>query len=109
MQNASLGELEFVVLLVVSQTGDDAYGAAIRREVSDRTRREYSVGAIYATLRRLEHKGLVKSFESEPLPVRGGRSRRYFVPTNAGRLAVRRAVQAKRSFWTNLTTAPGRR
>lgn len=109
MPNTSLGELEFVVLLVVSQCGDDAYGAEIRRVVRERTRRDYSVGAIYATLRRLEDKGFVTSFESDPLPIRGGRSRRNFVATSSGRSAIRRSIEAKRRFWKNLTVAPTQR
>ncbi len=102
--SASLGELELVVLLVAMRLGDDAYGAEIRRVVGERTGRDYSVGAIYASLQRLEDKGLVRSFESDPLPVRGGRSRRYFVPTTAGRAALRKAVAARRRLWGKLTT-----
>jgi PadR family transcriptional regulator, regulatory protein PadR len=105
MPDTSLGELEFVVLLAVVQLRHDAYGAEIRRDVVVRTSRDYSVGAIYASLQRLEDKGLLESFESEPLPVRGGRSRRYFVPTAAGRLALRRATEAKRRFWKQLIPA----
>lgn len=101
-----LGELEFVVLLVVARLGDRAYGAEIRREVATRTGRDYSVGAIYASLRRLEDKQLLRSFESEPLPVRGGRARRYFKATSPGRAALRRATAARRQFWNGLR-APG--
>lgn len=97
-----VGELEFVVLLVVARLGDEAYGAKIRREVVTRTGRDYSVGAIYASLRRLEDKQLLTSYESDPLPVRGGRARRYFKATPTGRAALRRATEARRQFWTRL-------
>jgi DNA-binding PadR family transcriptional regulator len=105
MTRPSVGELELVVLFVVLRLDEEAYGAAVRRDVEKRTGRDYSVGAIYASLRRLEDKGLVRSFESDPLPVRGGRSRRYFQPTTAGRAAIRKAVAEKSRFWNRLTAA----
>jgi DNA-binding PadR family transcriptional regulator len=100
-----LGELETMVLVSVATLGDGAYGAAIRRDVSQRLGRDYSVGAIYATLQRLEEKGLLRSNESDPLPVRGGRSRRYFRTTAGGREALRRSVQARTRFWRHLAPA----
>jgi DNA-binding PadR family transcriptional regulator len=105
MTRPKIGELEVVVLLVVLHLGDEAYGAEIRREVQERTGRDYSVGAVYASLRRLEDKGFLRSFESDPIPVRGGRSRRYFQPTTAGRAALRTAIAEKRRLWNSLTTA----
>lgn len=102
MSGPGLGELEFIVLLVVVELGDDAYGAEIRRAVSQRTGHDYSVGGVYASLQRLEGKAFVTSHESEPLPVRGGRSRRYFTATKAGREALRRATAAKKRFWAGI-------
>jgi DNA-binding PadR family transcriptional regulator len=109
MEPTSLGELEFVVLLAVNGLGDDTYGAEIRRDVSERTGRDYSTGAIYASLQRLEDKGLLVSHESDPLPVRGGRARRYFTFTGAGRSALRKASAAKRRFWEIVSLVPRRR
>ena len=109
MAKRSLGELEFIVLAIASRLGKDAYGAAIRRDVIAETRRDYSIGAIYSSLRRLEDKRFLESFESDPLPIRGGRSRRQFVPTVAGRAELRRTMNAKRRFWQRLTLATGPR
>lgn len=94
-----MGELEFLVLFAVGGLGEDAYGAAIRREVSRRRGRDYSVGAIYVTLQRLEDKRLLTSSESAPLPVRGGRSRRCFRLSAGGRTELKRAVASRRRFW----------
>jgi DNA-binding PadR family transcriptional regulator len=105
---SSIGELEFIVLLVVSHLGDDAYGAEIRRDVSARTSRDYSTGAIYASLQRLEDKGFLASHESEPLPVRGGRARRYFTLSTTGRSALRKATAAKQRFWEVVSLLPRR-
>lgn len=100
---ATLGALELTVLLAVARLGDDAYGLAIRRDVSERTQRDYSVGAVYTTLQRLEDKGLVSSRTTEPLPVRGGRSRRQFKVTAAGGRALREAQRVAASVWAGMT------
>jgi DNA-binding PadR family transcriptional regulator len=99
MSDSALGALELTVLLAVARLGDGAYGLAVRSDVSTRTRRDYSVGAIYTTLQRLEDKGLLASRSSDPLPVRGGRSRRNFTLTTAGRRALRAAERVAASVW----------
>ena len=104
MTDTTLGSLELTILLAVARLGDDAYGLAIRRDLAARTRREYSVGAIYTTLERLEAKGLVASRMTEPLPVRGGRARREFRLTRAGKSAVREAERVTASLWAGVGT-----
>ncbi len=47
----------------------------------------------YVVLRTLEWLGLVDSFESEPLPERGGRRRRYYRLTEEGRVAAQAAAR----------------
>lgn len=102
MASSELGALELTVLLAVARLGDGAYGLAIRRDVSARTARDYSVGAVYTTLARLEAKGFVASHTTEPLPTRGGRSRRQFAVTAAGRAAIRRAERVAQSVWAGV-------
>ena len=97
--------LELSILLSVSRLGGEAYGLAVRRDVSARLGHDYSVGAIYTTLQRLEEKGLLTSHTSEPLPVRGGRSRRHFTVTAAGRRAIRDAERAARATWAGVGIA----
>src|ERR1041385_4286341 len=98
MPDTSLGPLELAVLLAVARLADDAYGLAVRRDVSARTRHDYSVGAVYTTLQRLEDKGLVVSHSTEPTAKRGGRSRRQFQITAAGRRAMQRAERTAASI-----------
>ena len=88
-----LGKLELSVLMAVAKLGDEAYGLGIRHEVSLRRKHDYSVGAIYTTLGHLERKGLVKSWTTEPLAVRGGRSRRQYEVSAHGQRALREARQ----------------
>jgi PadR family transcriptional regulator, regulatory protein PadR len=102
------GDLELAVLLSVARLGAEAYGAEVRRDVSRRARKNYSVGAIYATLQRLEQKRLLASWDTEPTRVRGGRSRRCFELTTAGRQALRAAAAARRRLWEGADVAWGR-
>jgi len=84
-----LGSLEHVVLLAVMRLGLDAYGMTVRREIENTTGRDISIGAVYATLLRLESKGFLKSHCGEPTPERGGRAKRYFRMTARGESALR--------------------
>jgi PadR family transcriptional regulator PadR len=104
MSTPGLGSLELSVLLAVSRLGEGAYGLAVRHDLSARANRDYSVGAIYTTLQRLEDKGLVASRASEPLPVRGGRSRRHYRLTGAGSRAIRDAERHSASMWAGVGT-----
>jgi DNA-binding PadR family transcriptional regulator len=102
MNPPSLGSLELTVLLAVARLGEEAYGVAIRRDLAERTGREHSIGAVYTTLQRLEDKGLLRSRSSEPLPVRGGRSRRCFELTGAGARALQEARAQTASVWAGV-------
>ncbi len=86
----TLGEFEHLVLLALVRLGKNAYGLAVRQEIAKRAERQVSIGAVYTTLDRLELKALVRSSESSPAPVRGGRRRRFFEMTPAGLGALQR-------------------
>jgi DNA-binding PadR family transcriptional regulator len=91
-----LGELEQVVLLAALRVGEDAYGVPIAHEIAQRTGREPTLATVHKTLARLEDKGYVTSRMGEPTPVRGGRRRRHYAVTSAGRQAVRESLAALR-------------
>src|SRR5689334_8490185 len=104
MSPASLGTFELAALLAVARLGDDAYGLAIGRDLAERTGRKHSAGALYTTLQRLEDKGLLRSRMTDPLPIRGGRSRRQFLLTAAGTRALRDAERHAESIWAGVNT-----
>src|SRR5438445_11535744 len=89
-----LGELELIVIMALLRLGDRAYGVTARQEIEERIKREVSIGAIYATLDRLEAKGYVKSELGDPTPERGGRSKRFFRVSAKGVAAVNRTQRA---------------
>ena len=95
MKRVPLGELELAALLSVVRLGAEAYGANVRRNLSELAHRDYSVGGIYTTLQRLEDKGLVTSSMTEPTAIRGGRAKRQFRITRQGELAVRQARELR--------------
>jgi DNA-binding PadR family transcriptional regulator len=89
-----LGEFEHIVVLTLLRLGDRAYGVTVRQEIAARIGRDVSVGAIYATLDRLEAKGYVTSRLGEPTAERGGRSKRFFRMTAKGVSATNRTRRA---------------
>jgi PadR family transcriptional regulator len=103
-RHKSLGELEHLLLLAVMRLGEEAYGVTVRREIEGRTGRPVSLGSIYPTMDRLEAQGLVRSEVSGPFRERGGRSRRYFHLTAAGRSMVDRAYEMYAAMWEGFRT-----
>jgi len=89
-----LGGFEHVVILALMRLREEAYGVPVRQEIEARTGREVSIGAVYATLDRLEAKGYVRSRVGEATPERGGRSKRFFRVTPQGLIAVNRTHHA---------------
>jgi PadR family transcriptional regulator, regulatory protein PadR len=97
-----LGEFEQIVLLAVLRLGDHAYGVPIRQEIEKRTGRSLTVGALYRTFDRLEDKGYLTSWFSDPTAARGGRSKRYFKAAPLGVRALRESRDALAAMWEGL-------
>jgi PadR family transcriptional regulator PadR len=97
-----LGEFEHIIVLALLRLENRAYGVTVRREIEFRTKREVSIGAVYATLDRLETKGYVTSHRGDPTPERGGRSKRFFRVTAKGMTAVNRTQRVLRSMTEGL-------
>jgi DNA-binding PadR family transcriptional regulator len=90
----SLGEFEQFVLYGILALGEQAYGAAIHREIHERTGRSVLIGAVYTVLDRLETRGLVSSWIGEPTAERGGRRRKYYRLRAAGAALLREAHES---------------
>jgi PadR family transcriptional regulator PadR len=97
-----LGEFEQIVLLAVLRLGDHAYGVPIRQEIEKRTGRSLTAGALYRTFDRLEDKGYLTSWFSDPTAARGGRSKRYFKAAPLGVRALRESRDALAAMWEGL-------
>jgi DNA-binding PadR family transcriptional regulator len=97
-----LGEFELVVLLTLLRLGNGTWGAAIRRDIQERTTRELPVSVVYVTLQRLEKKGMVKSYVGNPSAERGGRRRRHYLIDAPGEHALGRSFRAFRTLTQGL-------
>ena len=101
-----LGSLEEQVMLAVVRTGEAAYGMNVRRELDEVTGRDVAIGAVYATLDRLEAKGLASS--TRPAAADGA-SRRIFAVTPLGMrsLALTRVTRERLWSGVRLDRVPG--
>jgi PadR family transcriptional regulator PadR len=97
-----LGVFEQAVLVAVMRLRGEGYGRTIHKEVIARLDRDVTASAVYATLDRLEDKGLVASRAGESTPQRGGRARRYFTVTAAGVRALNATREATHNIWRGL-------
>lgn len=89
-----LGEFEQLVLLALVRLGNGAYGAAIGREIRERTTRDAAVGTLYMALARLEQKKMIASYVGMPARQRGGRRRKHYILDAEGQKALGRAYRA---------------
>lgn len=99
MKGTNLGEFEELVLLVVAALMQEAYSVAICDELTRHTGRKVKLGMVHAVLHRLEDKDLAKSHLGEATNVRGGKRKRYYTLTNAGKVALVRAKEARDGLW----------
>ena len=102
-----LGDLEQMVLLAVLQSGEDAYGGSVSRELEARAERKVSRGALYVTIDRLEKKGMLSSRLGESTPGRGGRRKRHLEVTPTGVATLRAAKKSWTSLWAGLDEVLG--
>lgn len=93
-QPVTLGNFEQLVMTAVLALDDNAYGMAVHDMVEELGGKPVKLGAVYVTLDRMEEKGLLSSWLTEPLPERGGRSRRCYRLEAPGKLALQEAANS---------------
>ena len=97
--NAPLGVFEEQVMVAVVRTAPEAYGMRIRRELERVTSRDIAIGAVYATLDRLEAKGLLRSDRG----LVDGASRRLFEITREGARALAESHAMHERLWRGVS------
>jgi PadR family transcriptional regulator, regulatory protein PadR len=102
MKGTNLGELEELILLTVGILYKKAYGVAVMDEVEKQTGRSLNISAVHAVLQRLEDKGLVRSELSESTGERGGRRKRIFLLTAAGKKALEEANELRNQMFNQI-------
>ena len=97
-----LGDLEEIVLLAIARCEPEAYGMRIRQEIEEQSGRSVAIGAVYASIERLEDKGYIRPAAAPDGPNRDARARRFFAITPAGSLAVEETAALRDRLWRGL-------
>ena len=105
----SLGQFEQLVLTAILSLREDAYGVTIHAKVEDLAKpKAVSLGAIYVTLDRLEDKGMVSSWLTDPTPERGGRAKRCYRLEALGERALEESAATAKRIWDAVTEVLGK-
>ena len=105
----SVGQFEQLVLTAVLTLKEDAYGVTIHDKVGELAHpKSISLGAVYVTLDRLEDKGLVSSWLSEPTAERGGRAKRCYRMEALGERALQESTATAQRIFDALVKALGK-
>lgn len=102
MGRATIGELEELILLSIAFLGEEAYGYAIKTNLSSEAQRNLNLSAVHAALSRLEKKGLVTSRFGESTKKRGGKRKKYFKLTTNGKIAIEESMNIRNRYWNKI-------
>lgn len=94
---------EEYVMLAIWKLQEDAYSIPIREQVSKSTGYEWSLSSVFTPLNRLSKKRLVTSTLTKPQAQRGGRHKRVYELTPAGRQALIQIRTVEESMWSGVT------
>jgi PadR family transcriptional regulator, regulatory protein PadR len=102
MKGTSLGEFEELVLLSVGILFDDAYGLAVVDELQKKTGRNIMISSVHKALVRLEDKGYLKSRMGGATGARGGRDKRLYTLTPAGKSVLNEMRELRNQMWKEI-------
>lgn len=100
MKGTNLGEFEELVLLTIAALLNEAYSVGICDELERQTGRTSKLGVVHAVLNRLEEKGFTKSKLSEATQTRGGKRKRYYTITSAGKSTLLKSKEVRDQLWS---------
>ncbi len=104
MNENNVGEFEELVLLTVLILQEEAYILKIQQELLSQANRKTAMGALHVTLGRLEKKGFLTSELGGATASRGGRRKRVYQLTAAGKTVIHQIRSTRNSMWDQ---APG--
>jgi DNA-binding PadR family transcriptional regulator len=99
MKGDHLGEFEELTLLAACALRDEAYGVTVQQYLERASGRKVTMGAVYASLDRLERKGLLRSTVGDVTPERGGKRKRLFTITPTGQRRLRDVRDLRNQLW----------
>src|SRR3984957_360830 len=105
----SVGQFEQIILTSILSLREEAYGVSIHEKAARLAApKNVSLGAVYVTLDRLEDKGLIKSWLSDPTPERGGRSKRFYRLEALGECALEESAVTAKRIWDGIVEVWGK-
>ena len=102
-----LSEFEQLVLLATIRLGENANGATIRMDLEQTADRPVAVATIYVALTRMEKRGFVRSWLSDPTPVRGGKAKKFYAVLPPGIEALRESRAVLQRMWEGTASVLG--
>ena len=102
MKYTKLGAFEELVMLMIGVLDDEAYGVAIKEEITLKTGKRPSIGALHSALSRLEKKGFISSYEGGATKERGGRRKRYYQLTLDGKSALQASYHLRNDLYRQI-------
>lgn len=102
-------QFEQLVLTAILALRDEAYGVTIHAKVAEMSSpKPVSLGAVYVTLDRMEEKGWIASWLSDPTPERGGRSKRFYRIEAVGERALQESAMTAQRILDNIVRTLGK-
>ena len=102
-------QFEQLVLTAILSLRDEAYGVTIHGKVEEMSApKPVSLGAIYVTLDRMEDKGWIASWLSDPTPERGGRAKRFYRIEALGERALQESALTAQRVLDNIVRTLGK-
>ena len=102
MKGTNLGELEEIVLLVVANLYDNAYGILIKNEIEAKCNRSITISTVHNVLQRLQEKGYLSSRYSEPTKERGGKRKLLFTVSASGQETLNTVKEMRERLWSGI-------
>lgn len=102
MKGSNLGEFEELVLLSVVILQEEAYILKVQDELKVQANRSVAMGALHTTLSRLEKKDFLSSELKGATQERGGRRKRVYEVTAAGKAALMETRKLRENMWGNV-------
>ena len=101
-KNKFLSRPEELVLLAVWRLNENSYCVPIKKLIVQSTGHDWSFGAVYDPLDRLEKKGFLESYLSDPTAKRGGKRKRIYKLTPNGIMALIEIKTITNEVWVGI-------
>jgi DNA-binding PadR family transcriptional regulator len=102
METKFISRSEEFLLLAIWRLKENAYGVTIMEQIKKVTGKTWAYGALFVMLRRLEKKGCLTSYFTDPSPMRGGKSKRIFKLTPEGIKSLEEVRKVQESVWAGI-------